>query len=95
MRLRHLVAPALVALAFTAAHAQAPTPARPYKPHAVTTPDGVKLNVQEWANPQGPEILFVHGFAQSYLSWSRQFSSDLAKTFRMVTYDARGHGFSD
>ena len=63
--------------------------------HMVTTPDGVKLNVQEWGNPAGPEIVFIHGYLQSYLSWSKQYNSDLAKTFRIVTYDTRGHGLSD
>jgi non-heme chloroperoxidase len=84
-----------LALANLAAYAQAPAPTLPYKAHSVTTPDGIKLNVQEWGNPSGPEILFVHGFSQSYLAWHKQFNSDLAKTFRIVTYDTRGHGFSD
>ena len=84
------------ALAFTVTGASAQSaPPLPYKPHAVTTPDGVKLNVQEWGNPNGPEIVLIHGFAQSYLSWTKQFTSDLAKDFRIITYDARGHGFSD
>jgi non-heme chloroperoxidase len=70
-------------------------PSRLYKPHAVRSPDGVTLAVQEWGNPTGPEILFIHGFAQSNLSWSRQVKSDLAKDFRLVTFDLRGHGNSD
>ena len=31
----------------------------------VTAPDGLNLAVQEWGNPHGPEILFIHGFNQS------------------------------
>lgn len=85
--------PVLAAMAF-GAFAQT-TPNVAYKAHAVTTPDGVRLNVQEWGNPNGPEILFIHGAFQSYLSWTKQFKSDLAKDFRLVTYDSRGHGFSD
>ncbi|MEJ0074808.1 MAG: alpha/beta fold hydrolase [Alphaproteobacteria bacterium] len=46
-------------------------------------------------NPQGPEILLIHGFAQSHMSWMRQVNSDLAREFRIVTYDLRGHGNSD
>ena len=61
----------------------------------VTTPDGVRVSAQEWGNPQGPEILFIHGFSQSHLSWLRQVRSDLAREFRMATYDVRGHGYSD
>lgn len=73
-----------------------PTPALPYKPYTVKSADGVALAVQEWGNRYGPEILFIHGFSQSNLSWSRQVASDvLAKEFRMVTFDLRGHGNSD
>jgi len=66
-----------------------------YKPIAVKTPDGLTIAAQEWGNPNGPEILFIHGFSQSYLSWIRQADSDLAKDFHIVTYDLRGHGNSD
>jgi len=66
-----------------------------YKPVTVKTPDGLTISAQEWGNPAGPEILFIHGFSQSHLSWMRQVGSDLAKEFRIVTYDLRGHGNSD
>ena len=65
------------------------------KAFKVQTPDGVSIAAQEWGNPGGPEILFIHGFSQSHLSWSRQFGSELAKSFRLITYDIRGHGGSD
>jgi len=61
----------------------------------VTTPDGVRVSVGEWGNPAGPEILLIHGQAQSHLSFTRQFESDLARAFRLVAYDLRGHGLSD
>ena len=66
-----------------------------YKPISVKTPDGLTISAQEWGNPTGPEILLIHGFSQSHLSWMRQVDSDLAKEFRIVTYDLRGHGNSD
>ena len=66
-----------------------------YKPITVKTPDGLTISAQEWGNPAGPEILFIHGFSQSNMSWMRQVDSDLAKEFRIVTYDLRGHGNSD
>jgi non-heme chloroperoxidase len=65
------------------------------KPLAVTTPDGLTIAAQEWGNPNGPGIVFIHGFSQSNLSWMRQTNSDLAKEFHIVTYDLRGHGDSD
>ena len=80
----------LVALA-SAAMAQD----KSFKAVAVKTPDGLTIAAQDWGNPNGPEIIFVHGFSQSHLSWSKQVTGDLAKEFHMVTYDLRGHGNSD
>lgn len=53
------------------------------------------ISAQEWGNPNGLEILLIHGFSQSHFSWSRQFGSALAKSFRIITYDFRGHGGSE
>ena len=75
--------------------AQAQAVARHSEAFKVQVPDGVMISAQEWGNPDGPEILFIHGFAQSHLSWSRQFDGELAKSFRIITYDIRGHGGSD
>jgi non-heme chloroperoxidase len=69
--------------------------ARPSKTFKVQAPDGVMIAAQEWGNPDGPEILFIHGYSQCHLSWLRQFDSELANSFRMITYDLRGHGGSD
>jgi non-heme chloroperoxidase len=68
---------------------------RKYKPLVVRAPDGVTIAAQEWGNPVGSEILFIHGFSQASMSWQRQVEGDLAKEFRLVTYDLRGHGNSD
>ena len=65
------------------------------KPLAVTTPDGLTISAQEWGNPNGRGIVFIHGFSQSNLSWMRQTHSDLTKEFHIVTYDLRGHGNSE
>ncbi len=61
----------------------------------VVTPDGVSISVCEWGSPAGPEILLIHGQAQSVVSFKRQTGSDLAREFRIVAYDLRGHGLSD
>jgi len=66
-----------------------------FKAHTVKTPDGLTIAVQQWGQPDGPEILFIHAFSQSHLSWIKQVDSELGKTFWMVTYDIRGHGTSD
>lgn len=67
-----------------------------YQLARVTAPDGVSVSVQTWGNPKGPAILFIHGFMQSHLSWAKQLRDPaLAREFRMVSYDFRGHGASD
>ena len=51
--------------------------------------------MQVWGDAEGPEIVFIHGVLQSHLSWSQQIQSPLARRFRLITYDFRGHGGSD
>lgn len=60
----------------------------------VRTPDGVDISAREWGNPQGWPILFIHGLAQSHLSFLPQFASRLADRHRLLAYDLRGHGES-
>ena len=55
---------------------------------------GVNLWAGEWGNLNGPPILLIHGFMQSHMSWQAQLNSDLAKEFRLVAIDNRGHGRS-
>lgn len=54
----------------------------------------VPLLVAEAGDPKAPGILFIHGFAQSYLSFRRQFNSDLAAHYHLVAFDLRGEGGS-
>lgn len=69
---------------------------KPVKEFWVKAPDGVNVSVQEWGNPDGPEIIFIHGFLQSHLSWWKQVTDPmLAKNFRLITFDLPGHGGSD
>jgi non-heme chloroperoxidase len=65
------------------------------KSQQITGGGGTRLHVVETGNPQGRPILFIHGFSQSWLAWSRQMHSDLAKDYRLVAMDMRGHGLSD
>jgi pimeloyl-ACP methyl ester carboxylesterase len=67
----------------------------PYKPYKVLGGGGIEIAVQEWGNPAGPAILFIHGFSQSHMAWVNQYESELATTFRIITMDIRGHGASD
>jgi pimeloyl-ACP methyl ester carboxylesterase len=63
--------------------------------HFVCGGNDVRLHVVEAGDADAPPILFIHGFSQSWLSWSRQLESDLAADFRLLAMDLRGHGRSD
>jgi pimeloyl-ACP methyl ester carboxylesterase len=60
----------------------------------IDAPDGVPLCVYETGRTDGPTLLFIHGFSQSYAVFKRQFESDLARDFRLIGFDLRGHGCS-
>lgn len=63
--------------------------------HKITGGGGIQLNLVETGNSSGRPILFIHGFSQCCLAWSRQMNSDLATDYRLVAMDIRGHGLSD
>src|SRR5215471_7447697 len=65
------------------------------KSHRIVGGGGTHLHLIETGNSQGRPILFIHGFSQCWLAWSRQLSSDLADDYRLVSMDLRGHGLSD
>jgi pimeloyl-ACP methyl ester carboxylesterase len=76
-----------------------PTPERtvtaPMKTHTVPGGGGLRLHVREWGNPDGPPIVFIHGWSQSHLCWHKQVESPLRDEFRLVAFDLRGHGMSE
>ena len=55
---------------------------------------GVALHVEEIGPRDATPILFIHGFSQCGLAWRKQTRSDLAREFRLITLDLRGHGAS-
>jgi pimeloyl-ACP methyl ester carboxylesterase len=55
---------------------------------------GVPLNMVQQGDAGRPAVLLIHGYKQSYLSWSAQFASDLSQRCHLVAYDLRGHGNS-
>jgi pimeloyl-ACP methyl ester carboxylesterase len=64
------------------------------KAHKIVGGGGIQLHVEETGNRKGRPILFIHGFSQCRLAWAKQMDSDLAKDFRLVAMDIRGHGLS-
>src|SRR4051812_43263342 len=63
--------------------------------HTVAGGGGLRLHVREWGKPDGPAILFLHGWSQNHLCWRHQYESALAGEFRLVACDLRGHGMSE
>jgi len=63
--------------------------------HTIPGGGGTLLHVVETGNPAGRPVLYLHGFSQCWLAWSRQLNSDLARDYRLVAMDMRGHGLSD
>ncbi len=63
--------------------------------HIITGGGGCQLHLVETGNPEGQPILFIHGFSQCSLAWSRQLTSDLTRSHRLVAMDMRGHGSSE
>lgn len=53
------------------------------------------LSVVSTGQIEKQDLLFIHGFSQSYLSWQKQLESDLSKDFAMTAFDLRGHGTSE
>ena len=67
---------------------------RPAKQIYATTPDGVSIAIQEHGNPNGLEIVLIHGLLGSHLSWTEQVNDPLLSKYRLITFDSRGHGLS-
>src|ERR1700759_4749962 len=63
--------------------------------YSVTGGGGAALHVRERGDPDGAAIVFVHGWSQCDRCWDRQLEGRLAASFRLVSFDNRGHGMSD
>jgi pimeloyl-ACP methyl ester carboxylesterase len=55
--------------------------------------DGLSLAVLDWGGP-GEPLLLLHGFGHGARIWE-PFAADLSARYRVLAYDARGHGESD
>jgi len=55
--------------------------------------NGISLNVAEQG--EGPLVLLLHGFPESWYSWRHQFSALSDAGFHAVAPDMRGYGESD
>lgn len=71
----------------------AATPALAHEDHYLDA-DGVKIRYIDTG--KGPAIVLLHGGTSNLESWTtRGVVDDLARDFRVIAFDARGHGKSD
>jgi 3-oxoadipate enol-lactonase len=54
---------------------------------------GARIDYSIAGAPTAPALLFINSIATTRELWARQVPR-LSKSFRVITYDARGHGFS-
>ncbi|MCJ2181397.1 alpha/beta hydrolase [Novosphingobium sp. 1949] len=60
----------------------------------VTTTDGVDIFYKDWGAKDAQPIVFHHGWPLSSDDWDTQMLFFLAKGYRVVAHDRRGHGRS-
>lgn len=70
-----------------------PLPDLPGVRHRDVQLPGVRLHVAEAGPPDGPPLLLVHGWPQSWWCW-HEVVGHLQDRFRCVMPDLRGHGWS-
>ncbi len=57
--------------------------------------NGIELNIAEQGPADGPLVLMLHGFPESWYSWRHQFAPLAAAGYHAVAPDMRGYGNSD
>jgi non-heme chloroperoxidase len=60
----------------------------------ITTSDGVDIFYKDWGPKDAQPIVFHHGWPLSSDDWDAQLLFFLAKGYRVVAHDRRGHGRS-
>jgi pimeloyl-ACP methyl ester carboxylesterase len=56
-------------------------------------PGGVRMHYRDDGDPAKPVIMLVHGYGDSFLSWSAWIQR-LSPDFRVITIDLPGHGLT-
>jgi non-heme chloroperoxidase len=61
---------------------------------SITTADGTNIFYKDWGAKDAQPIVFHHGWPLSSDDWDAQMLFFLAKGFRVIAHDRRGHGRS-
>jgi pimeloyl-ACP methyl ester carboxylesterase len=100
MNRRQLLAAAALPLLWRVAPASQAFAATPQGKEKMNMPtqriiecNGIRINIAEQG--EGPLVLLVHGFPESWFSWRHQIGALAAAGFRVVAPDMRGYGKSD
>ena len=59
----------------------------------VTLSSGARLHYQQIG--EGPDLVMIHGLTGNLAVWHLQIIPMISNRFRTLTYDLRGHGYSD
>jgi non-heme chloroperoxidase len=62
--------------------------------NSITTKDGTHIFFKDWGPKNGQPIVFHHGWPLSSDDWDAQMLYFVAKSYRVVAHDRRGHGRS-
>src|SRR4026208_2598888 len=60
----------------------------------ITTHDGVAIFYKDWGQKSAQPIVFHHGWPLSADDWDTQMLYFVAKGYRVIAHDRRGHGRS-
>jgi len=61
----------------------------------ITGAGSTRLTFRTAGDPQGPPIVFVHGWGASSRAWAGQLSDLSLAQYQLIAVDLRGHGESD
>lgn len=61
----------------------------------IATPDGLTLTAEVDGPAEAPTVVLLHGGGQTRHSWAGAMAALAARGYRVINYDARGHGDSD
>jgi non-heme chloroperoxidase len=87
--------PALSANAATKSASETKHGNQPMTETFIKTKDGVAIFYKDWGPKDAQPIVFHHGWPLSSDDWDAQMLFFLAKGYRVVAHDRRGHGRSE
>lgn len=61
----------------------------------IAAPDGLTLAAEVDGPTEAPVVVLLHGGGQTRHSWAGAMTALTARGYRVINYDARGHGDSD